>query len=314
MPTYRAFGYVIESDIELPELHRLSGPTDADWRIRSAPESFAGDLGTAIGTDLVYNGVQVRAFGLRDARTLVFDDTGTFQVRPHEREITWFPGPRAHDAAVRADIVGRVLALAAHTDGRLALHASAVSIDGHAVAFLGPKHAGKSTLAMALVGCGARLITDDTLVVRMSARRAALASPGVHHVRLWDDAARALGVRTTAAAGVKPAIDRLTPDQVALDDVPLAACYVLEIANEGAALPVHRLRLSAPEAAVACVRFSKLGALAGGFDAGAVLDRAAALTRVVPVYAAPVTRDLGALERLASSFVSWHADHDMAVR
>ncbi len=72
---------------------------------------------------------------------------------------------------MRADLLGRVMALAAHADGRLTLHASAVSVAGRAVAFVGPKHAGKSTLALALVRKGARLLTDDTLVVRLQSRR-----------------------------------------------------------------------------------------------------------------------------------------------
>ena len=312
VPAYRVFGYAIESPIELPELQPWAGREHVDWHIRSSNQSFIGELGTALGTETVFDTVQVRAFGAGDVRTLVFDDTGTFQVRPRERSITWFPGPSATDVAVRADLLGRVLALAAHTDGHLALHASAVSIGDTAIGFLGPKHAGKSTLAMALVRAGARLITDDTLVVRLT-KSGAVAAPGVQHVRLWDDAARALGLEPVGTTGAKPALDCLTPDELTMADVPLAACYVLSTVGGAAASGVGRRRLSAPQAAVACVRFSKLGALTAGADAPAVLERAAVLTRLVPVIDATVTRDLGALDRLAASFVAWHTEPDHAV-
>ena len=70
--------------------------------------------------------------------------------------ITWHRPPEvALDAAV-ADLTSRVLALALHAGGVFTLHASAVSIDGGGIAFLAPKHHGKSTLCSALVLAGAR--------------------------------------------------------------------------------------------------------------------------------------------------------------
>ena len=314
MPAYRGFGYVIQSDIELSELPLAPDGVLVDWRIRTAPRSFVGDLGIAIGSEPVYDGVHVRAFAAGDVRRLVFDDTGTFEIRPCDRLITWFPGASATIAAVRADILGRVIASAAHADGRFVLHASAVAMWGRAVALLGPKHAGKSTLAMALVHRGARLITDDTLVVHFDGRGTALAAPGVQQVRLWDDSARALNAATSRVAGAKPIVGGLTPADLMADDIPLVACYVLGVGDPGSSAPARRRRLSPPQAAIACVRFSKLGGLAGGVDAAAVLDHAAALARLVPVVSATVRRDLGALEQVAASFVAWHVDRNRAAR
>jgi hypothetical protein len=311
VPAYRVFGYGLHSDIELPELSPASNSIPVEWEIHSARASFVGDLGSALGSEAVYDGVQVRAFSMGEVRRLVFDDSGTFEIRPRNRRITWFPGSRASMAAVRADLLGRVLALAAHTDGHLALHASAVAIDGLGIAFLGRKHAGKSTLAMALVRGGARLITDDTLVVRCDAGGSVLAAPGVQRVRLWQDSARALQADVEIAEGPKPTIRCLTRSERMLDSVPLAACYVIDGEGAGAAA-VTRRRLSHPAAAIAYVRCSKLGALMGGSESAAVLERAANLTRAVPVFAATVRRDLGALDALAASFIEWHTAHARA--
>ncbi len=50
-------------------------------------------------------------------------------------------------------------------DGRLTLHATAVSVAGRALLILGPSGSGKSALALDLVGRGAGLIADDRTVV-----------------------------------------------------------------------------------------------------------------------------------------------------
>jgi hypothetical protein len=255
----------------------------------------------------VYGTVQVKAYALNRGLRLEFDDTGTFDVRPRDRLIAWYPGPSVTEAAVRADLLGRVMALAAHADGLLSLHASAVSIGGRAIGFLGPKHAGKSTLAIAMVRHGAKLITDDTLVLRTPGGGTVWAAPGVQRVRLWSDSARALGAQPSADAGAKPTIDRLTSAELESGEVPLSACYVLENADESTSAPMRRERMSSVHAAVACVRFAKLGALAGGVAGTAVLDRAVRVTRAVPVFAASIRRDLARLDDVATAIADWHA-------
>jgi len=162
---YTAFGFTLESAVDLPELPSSSRAPDW-WITRESgqPPEFPATL---LGAETVCDGVMVRSYSYGDALRLVFDDTGTFDVRPVARRIAWYPGSNTSDAAIRADLLGRVIAFAAHADGHLTLHASAVSIDGRGIALVGPKHAGKSTLALALVREGARLLTDDLLVVRM---------------------------------------------------------------------------------------------------------------------------------------------------
>jgi hypothetical protein len=222
-----------------------------------------------------------------------------FDVRPRDREIVWYPGPLPTEAAVRADVLGRVMALAAHADGHLTLHASAVSVAGRAVAVVGPKHAGKSTLALALVRKGARLLTDDTLVVRLEGG-AAWAAPGVQRVRVWEDSARALGLFVSSRGETKP-MATLAPNERETAPLPLAACYLLAPSVEPS-----RERLSPVHAALACVRFSKLGALGGGAIGAAVLDRAGRLTKRVPVFVAAVRPDLTRLDSIAERVMAWH--------
>lgn len=308
MPSYQAFGLRLECDLELPDLTQAVGGDGPLWRLetrRTDPPDLAWQQ---IGVDTVYGAVRVRAFGGRDVLRLAFDDTGTFDVRRANRTIAWYPGPEASNVAVRADLLGRVIAVAAHADGALALHASAVSMGGAAVAFLGLKHAGKSTLALALVRRGARLVADDTLVVRLGDGHSATVVPGVQRVRLWGDSARALDVPVASHTGAKPTIDALSPDVLECDEVPLAACYILGAAAATTGdVAVARARLSPVQAALAGVRFSKLGALMGGGEAGAVLDRAARLAGAAAFFDAAVPRDLARLDAVAARLIDWHA-------
>jgi hypothetical protein len=58
-------------------------------------------------------------------------------------------------------LIGQVLPLASVLNGHEPLHASAVEIDGRAVAFAGPSGRGKTSLGLNLVLRGARFLTDD---------------------------------------------------------------------------------------------------------------------------------------------------------
>jgi hypothetical protein len=62
-------------------------------------------------------------------------------------------------------VLAQVLPLAAALRGMEILHASAVEIEGEAVAFLGSSGVGKTTLAARLAARGAALVTDDVLAI-----------------------------------------------------------------------------------------------------------------------------------------------------
>jgi len=310
---YSAFGFTLESVIELPDLSIQTDSNTPSWEIRSEPGVVPSDVAVLIGTDTVYEGVEARAYTTPSGLRLIFDDTGTFDIRAAERVIAWYAGARVTDMAVRADLLGRVMALAAHADGYFSLHASAVSIEGKGIAFLGPKHAGKSTLALATVRNGARFLTDDTLMVRIDDRGAAWAAPGVHRARLWRDSIRALDAQVSDESSAKPTVEGLTSIELETRVVPLSACYVVQAAEGGPrAAPIAREPMDAVHAAIACVRFSKTGLLLGGREGAVVLDRAARLTSSIPVFTATVRRDLASLDDVAAALIAWHQPSDGA--
>lgn len=306
---YSVFGGVLRTSMEFPELQPSAGTPTWTLEVGDVPPSLSGD--PAIGDDSVYGNVRVACYRNVGGHSLVYDDTGRFDISDGGALITWYrpaeDPPHLLDA-VRADVIGRVLALALHQQGVLCLHASAVSLGGSGIALMAPKGHGKSTLATALVRAGGRLLSDDTVPVSAGVR--VELRPGVPQLRLRHDAALHLAAeRATEASGArKLIIDKLDPLQVADQPVPFVGGYVLvpALPNDEKP-PVDRVPLSQVQATLALVEHTKLGPLLGGVDAARVFEQAATVAATVPLYLLRVGRDLSRIAEVAETIVDWHA-------
>jgi len=307
MKHYTVFGGHLSSELELPELP-AAAPAGADWVLRvSNTLPPATSSREELGVASVDEGVAVRLFAVPGGYRLVYDDTGTFDVRGGGSEITWYPAPGASPALAQLDVLGRVLALAFHAAGIYCLHASAVALEGGAVGFIAPKFHGKSTTAYALVHAGGRLITDDTLPVLFG--DPPLVRPGVQRVRLWGDSVSAVGANAAEGGeGMgKFVVDDLSAQQLLRGTAPLVALYLLApvAANPGGEAVV-RSRLSPVESALALVGHAKIGALLGGSERQVLFKRAVELAGVVPVYRLSIARDFERLSEVAGQIAEWH--------
>lgn len=143
--TYRAHGMAIWSDIALPQLPPVGDAPAPDLRI------FYG---------IVRAGVESRP---RYRRGQVYDQ---FRYEVIDgREIVIEPLAGSSPENIADLITSRLLTAAVYQQGRLPLHASAVSTPRGLVAICGPSGAGKSTLAAALLARGGELFADDMLVL-----------------------------------------------------------------------------------------------------------------------------------------------------
>ncbi len=303
---YQVFGGTLWSELQIDELPLSESPAP-DWTLRVVEGALAPE-GELLGTDTVFGETRVRGFRRPDGLGLVFDDTGRFDVSADGSLITWHRPPDVVVESAQADITSRVLALALHAGGVFALHASAVSINGAGIAFLAPKHHGKSTLCSALVLAGARALSDDTVPVRPGDQPRL--APGLPRLRLWSDtAARLFGVeRDEAGALRKHVMDQLEAGQIETRTVPFRAAYVLNPVPDlpdGAA--VRRDRLDAVGATITLVMHAKLGPVLTGAESPVVLTRAADIAQTVPVYALHVVRDLSRIDEVARQLFAWHA-------
>jgi hypothetical protein len=124
-------------------------------------------------------------------------------------------------------LVGRVLPWAAVLRGLEPLHASAVQIDGRAVALVGQTGAGKTSLALQLVARGAGFMSDDVLALDDGQVLRAHPGAGVAAVRPAERAAipRATWRRVGTVLGHsgKTYMELPRPEQPA----PLGAVYFL---------------------------------------------------------------------------------------
>jgi hypothetical protein len=304
---YSIFGGTLRSALAFPSL-RVESAERPTWTLDVHVPAPLPDDAQALGADQVVASTMVRLYRSREGWHLVYDDTGRFDIDPAGRAIVWRAPDGVSEDAARLDIIGRVLATAVHAAGAVCFHASAVAVDGEAIAFLGAKGFGKSTLAWALVRAGARLLTDDTLRVQLDATP--VAYPGVHELRLRPDAADRLppAPREARQAGDRLVVDGLEVDRLQEDPVPIAALYMLSPVTDLPGSCASRVSaLASVPSALSLVRHAKIAPLLTGTAAGALLDRTASLAQLVPVRLLEVARDFSRLDDVVAEVLALHS-------
>lgn len=125
-------------------------------------------------------------------------------------------------------LFAQVLPLAAALQGRELFHASAVSLDGAAIAFVGFSGAGKSSIAAHLVARGALLVTDDVLALERSGE-GVTAHPGcgLAGIERHEVAAMSAGGRARLGRRVGTADKAYFSVTVVDGPLPLRALYYL---------------------------------------------------------------------------------------
>ncbi len=333
---YTVYGECLQSTMPFPELAESTAP-EAKWRFETTAQLPAMRDPVDLGADNISADVHARLFRHADGHRISVDDTGTFDMSSDGRLVRWQQREESWPDFVRAHLMGRVLATAMFHDGWLPLHGSAVALRDGVVAFLAPRGFGKTSLALALTQLGARLVTDDTLPVQLPAQLPAqlppqmpvqlpapsagttaplgaapgdiLAWPGVHSMRLRADVGTALGIAAPdlETREGKWLVNDIAADRRAESCLPLRAIYLIDpVAPDTATLAAARTQMPPTFAAVGVVAHVKIGRMLGPSAAAAMLERAAVITRSVPVYRLHAARDLAQLPALASTIADWH--------
>lgn len=90
-----------------------------------------------------------------------------------------------------AYLLGQVLSFALLEAGKESFHATTVVDEARAIAFLGDRGFGKSTLGAAFLAAGRSILSDDLLVVEESGARV-VAHPGIPRLKIARDTGRRL--------------------------------------------------------------------------------------------------------------------------
>ena len=213
-PLIRAFGLTIESSgpipgltDSLPQLDPTGAPFEPDLRICLEPDAAPEEIGK--GARLVH---ESEADGVSDPLRVwyqppdktyrfAFDDGAQFQVDATSVRSCWPPSLTLEDSAVY--LLGSILGFVLRLRGTVCLHASAATVDEHAIAVVAPAGRGKSTTAAAFALRGLPVLTDDILALT-ERNGGFVVEPGYPRVRLWPPAVEAL-------FGAADALPRITP-------------------------------------------------------------------------------------------------------
>ncbi len=153
---YAAYGLSLQSEFELPELLETPAPSPASQAdspsvgpdVRIVPQAI--DRRTPVGVS-----GDSSVWATSDAAFIDYPGAVAFLIR-EGREIIVDAIEGCEPRLVRLFLLGPALALLLHQRKFLVLHASAVKIDGQAIAFVGEKGMGKSTMAAAFHGAATR--------------------------------------------------------------------------------------------------------------------------------------------------------------
>jgi hypothetical protein len=164
-------------------------------------------------------------------------DQFEFLVTPDARHIHARPLATVDDEAMLAYLLVDALSFSMVRLGWEPLHATAVATDRGVAAFLGNSGAGKSTLAAAFVQGGARLVTDDMLIL-IRHGSGWFAQPGPPRIKLYREMARRIlgadsrGIPMNAVT--QKLIIPLDAKQAMELPAATAALYILHDADEPA--------------------------------------------------------------------------------
>ncbi len=285
MFSYIAYGLSIHSSLPLPELVVAEAPPDLIIRYGKIDWQPTRDR---------YGEVEVS----HSKMFFHWKGAGTFLAQGG-CEIVVDPLPEADPNILRLFILGAVLAGVLHQRGLLLLHASAVQIGETAIAFIGEKGWGKSTLAALMQERGHRLVADDVVAIDIDEQQAVRVIPGFPQVKLWPDALKKMGINPEQLPRVHPQLEkrsyRLHTD-FSNATISLKAIYVLA---EGERMEIDRPGIR--DAFVEMVRHSYLARHLEETGATALhLRQCSVLIKSVPVFRLKRPRSLKLLSELAS--------------
>lgn len=221
MMTYVVTGLTVSSEIALRDLTpiEIGDGSDCDVTIRvceqiGSPDAkiFANEWIEAGEHDFLFRAKPGLAFRIRNGH-----------------EILVCKAPEISDPDVHLFLMGSAWGVLCHQRGLLPIHCSAAQFGGQVFAFTGPSGAGKSTLAAGLATRGIGHFCDDVCVIDLSDESAPL-WPMPKGLKLWRDAADALGLERGEAVSTDSRLDKFYVSCLQRDDqqpVSIAALYVL---------------------------------------------------------------------------------------
>lgn len=174
---YKAFGFIIHSEIELNELIPYKNETpDINIKIGSVPEDFKGKdkniQYVRISRDRYYLNISGVAEYYAEKGSLII-------VNANEN---------ATLEEIKLYLLGSCMGAILFQHRILPLHGSCISMNSYGVVITGNSGAGKSTIASAFIKKGYKILTDDIIAISKNELGAIYAISSYPCQKLWGDA------------------------------------------------------------------------------------------------------------------------------
>jgi hypothetical protein len=160
MSWHRMYGLLIET--EVPYGPDVEPDGEPDWRVRWAPGDV--DLDVPPPGQLVVDRAVWPVYSDGDVFALWSERFGRFDLHVTERMVSIaLAKPQLELASLY--MRGVIMSLALELTGLSVLHANSMLVDDRAVAFIGQRGAGKTTVTTALHAAGLPLLADDVVPI-----------------------------------------------------------------------------------------------------------------------------------------------------
>ncbi|SEC07765.1 aldolase [Paenibacillus sp. GP183] len=233
---YKAFGLTILSEINLPELTKISHDmegidieilikediTGTFFELSDNPNKFV------VKENLVmFHLPKIATFSIRDGNT-----------------ITVSPMKEADEDEIRLLILGTCMGALLMQRRIFPLHGSAVIIHGKAYAIIGESGAGKSTLASAFLNQGFQLLSDDVIAISLSeSDHIPMVTPSYPQQKLWQDSLDNFGMEKSQYRSIYGRENKYYIPVISkyfTDPVPLAGVFEL-MKTENQEIEIRRI-------------------------------------------------------------------------
>lgn len=290
MPLYRAYGLVLDSELELPELPVTT----------SAAAILTIRLGKVVFDAPETSRVICRPVSVGEMN-LFYRGVGTALVQDGSR-ITLNPWEGADGLAVRLFLLQQVLSIVLLQRGLVVLHSSSVIIDGKAISFVGRAGQGKSTMAATLSAMGYPALSDDVLAIEAGPDRGFMAQPGLTHLKLSEEAVAITGDKFIAGQTIRDRSNKklcLMRGAGPVSPAPLGAIFLLTT-GEGVEIqqaPPARGVIELIRQSYGAEVLPHVGRAASHFR------QCADIARNVPIYVLSRQRDLSLVQAIAEKVI-----------
>lgn len=221
---YKAFGLIIQSEIECPELITSSGTPDVFVLQGKVAESLDSPL---------FSGVR---FQTKEQEFLLHVDNIARYYVQNGKSIIIDIYQNADLSEVRLFLLGSAFGALIHQRGLLPFHGSSVKVGESAIILSGLSGAGKSTLAAAFQKKGYSILSDDVSVISFSENGHPIVHPGYPQMKLWSDSILKLGGDPTHYSKTRKQLEKHSipiADSFWDKPLPLSKIFIITSSNLG---------------------------------------------------------------------------------